>query len=67
MDTVLAAIRTALLSYRAELAQLVSEEENVAAHLDRLRKRRTRLETDIPELEAKLAEAEKGDPRCLTS
>lgn len=60
METVLAALRVALVSYRSELAQLTSEEENVSVYLERLRKRKAKLERDIPELEAQLQTAEKG-------
>jgi chromosome segregation ATPase len=60
MDTILAALRTALVSYRAELQTLLAEEDNVAAYLNRLRHRKAKLTADITEIEAKLEDAGKG-------
>ena len=61
MDSILAAIRVALASYRAELQTITSEEETVNAYLSNLGKRREKLVREIATLEAQLSQKETPD------
>ncbi len=59
MDPVLAALKVALLSYKAELRAISGEEETARVYLENLTKRKERLTQAVAAIEAKLAPQEK--------
>lgn len=58
MDPILAALKVALQSYKAELQSIAGEEENARVYLENLAKRKEKLTREVAAIEAKLTPQE---------